>query len=120
MPTQEKRHFQRITMDGQIVLSCADAQWDSQLLDISFKGALLSTPTGWTGEQNHECEMQLILTDGVTINMVGTIVHQTNEALGFRCDHIDLESISHLKRLVKLNLGDEDLLERELAELSRT
>ena len=33
-------------------------------------------------------------------------------------DHIDLESISHLRRLVELNLGDSSLLERELAALS--
>jgi len=31
--------------------------------------------------------------------------------------HIDLDSISHLRRLVELNLGDEALLERELAAL---
>lgn len=37
--------------------------------------------------------------------------------LGFECQHIDLDSISHLRRLVELNLGDEELLERELALL---
>jgi hypothetical protein len=40
-----------------------------------------------------------------------------DDLLGFVCRHIDLESISHLRRLVELNLGDESLLERELAAL---
>jgi hypothetical protein len=39
------------------------------------------------------------------------------QSLGFVCRHIDLDSISHLRRLVELNLGDEQLLERELAAL---
>ena len=39
--------------------------------------------------------------------------------LGFVCRHIDLDSISHLRRLVELNLGDESLLERELAALGQ-
>lgn len=51
--------------------------------------------------------------------MDGTVVHCEDGHLGFRCDHIDLDSISHLKRLVELNLSDEALLERELSELSQ-
>jgi hypothetical protein len=39
------------------------------------------------------------------------------ELLGFVCQYIDLDSISHLRRLVELNLGDGSLLERELAAL---
>ncbi len=35
----------------------------------------------------------------------------------FRCEHIDIDSITHLKRLIELNLGDEALLHRELAHL---
>ena len=31
--------------------------------------------------------------------------------------HIDLDSISHLRRFVELNLGDEQELERELGAL---
>ena len=42
---------------------------------------------------------------------------QDGELIGFVCRHIDVDSISHLRRLVELNLGDEALLERELAAL---
>ena len=37
--------------------------------------------------------------------------------LGLFCHHIDIDSITHLRRLIELNLGDETLLQRELAEL---
>jgi len=37
--------------------------------------------------------------------------------IGFRWDRIDLDSFAQLKRLVELNLGDPDLLNRELSAL---
>jgi hypothetical protein len=45
------------------------------------------------------------------------IAHQQNDELGVRCVDIDLDSITHLRRLVELNLGETELLERELSAL---
>jgi len=118
---QQKRHFQRIAMDAPAELSCGDQQWSCQLLDISLKGALLTTPTNWAGEtQLDRCSLEVQLDNNTTLSMQGAIVHGGNGNLGLRCDHIDIDSISHLKRLVELNLGDEGLLKRELAELSHS
>jgi hypothetical protein len=49
--------------------------------------------------------------------MQGELVHREGHQVGLRCREIDIESIAHLRRLVELNLGDEDLLERELSAL---
>jgi len=122
MPTENKRenrrHFTRIPMDNEVTLACGAQQWKSQLLDISLKGALLASAED-VGEIP-ECSGRLVFllneTD-VTIMMVGHIVHHEDGQLGFRCDNIDLDSITHLKRMVELNLGDESLLGRELGEL---
>jgi hypothetical protein len=46
-----------------------------------------------------------------------TVAHCESEHVGFHCDHIDIDSITHLRRLVELNLGDPELLERELSAL---
>ncbi len=117
---KEKRHFKRIPMDGPVELACTDRQWQSRLLDISLKGALLVTPVNWEAVSAAECELSFKLDAAVAITMHGAIVHTGNDHLGFRCDHIGLESISHLKRLIELNLGDEALLERELSELTHS
>jgi hypothetical protein len=37
--------------------------------------------------------------------------------MGLQTEHIDLDSISHLRRLIELNVGDADILNRELGEL---
>jgi len=52
-----------------------------------------------------------------TIKMSGNVAHREGVQVGFRCVEIDIDSIAHLRRLVELNLGDEDLLERELSAL---
>lgn len=116
---KERRHFTRIPIDSRAQLSCNDQTWDSKLLDISLKGALLERPGGYEGTLGERCTLQMLLEpQDVTITMEGSVVHLEAQHIGFRCDHIDLESISHLKRLVELNLGDEAALERELTELA--
>jgi hypothetical protein len=115
----ERRHFTRIPMDGRVTLSCDGREWQTQMLDISLKGALLQRPAGYEGRSGDSCSVTLQLeAQGVTIAMQGSVAHCEQEHLGFHCEHIDLDSISHLKRLVELNLGDEALLERELTELA--
>ncbi|MCW8917763.1 MAG: PilZ domain-containing protein [Gammaproteobacteria bacterium] len=117
-PTHNRRHFTRIPMDCAVTLACGAQQWQSQLHDISLKGALLAAPENFVECPPCSCRLMLALnaTD-TTIMMVGHIVHHEEGQLGFRCDNIDLDSITHLKRMVELNLGDEGLLERELGEL---
>lgn len=45
------------------------------------------------------------------------LTHEAKGQLGFVCTNIDLDSIKHLRRLIELNLGDQEELERELGAL---
>lgn len=114
----EKRHFSRIPIEGKATLECGDRKWISRLLDVSLKGALVARPDGWTLMLGDRCHLQLSLPDSdVSIVMEAAVAHENERLVGFRCEQIDLASISHLRRLIELNLGDEALLERELGEL---
>lgn len=116
--TDNRRHFTRIPMDNEVTLACGAQQWRSKLLDISLKGALLAAPEGFVECPHCSCRLMLLLNDtDATVMMVGKLVHHENHHIGFRCDSIDLDSITHLKRIVELNLGSVGLLERELGEL---
>lgn len=42
---------------------------------------------------------------------------QNERILHLKIDHIDIESIGHLRRLVELNVGSDELLHRELEHL---
>ena len=54
---------------------------------------------------------------GEHISMEGKVIHQDGQHIGIECERIDVESMINLRRLVELNMGDENLLERELAEM---
>lgn len=115
----DKRHFSRITLDGRAVL--VDEQghrWESSLADISLRGALIALPDGWSGKRDDPIQLELLPDDSDSlIIMRGCVAHVSGSQLGVHCESIDLDSVSHLRRLIELNLGDESLLQRELAEL---
>ena len=117
--TEEHRKFSRIPFDTNIHLVSAEGSWDCKLLDISLKGMLAAMPTNWHSKIGaHYLAEMLTDNDEATIRMEVSVKHIEANHAGFRCEHIDLDSISHLRRLVELNLGDPDILERELSELS--
>jgi len=116
--TLEKRHFHRIAFDAGCELHCDEAVWLSEVLDISLKGVLVKRPANWDVSLNEPCEVVVLLDDQETgIVMAVELRHIETHRLGFKCQYIDLESASHLKRLVELNLGDPALLDREFAHL---
>jgi len=92
--------------------------WPSEVLDISLRGVLVKRPQDWNVPLNEPCEVVILLDDQETgIVMAVELRHIEPHRLGFRCQYIDLESASHLKRLIALNLGDQVLLDREFAHL---
>lgn len=117
----ESRHFSRITFRAEVQLQIhlIDEMQIASLLDISLKGALVKTENTIDKALNgRSCNMMLTLgRDGENITMQGKVVHQAGSLIGIDCLHIDLDSITNLRRLIALNTGDEILLERELSEM---
>ncbi|WP_295518150.1 PilZ domain-containing protein [uncultured Pseudomonas sp.] len=115
--TNERRRFTRFTFDAPAQLHQGERQWAAPVDDISLKGVLLSRPTGWEAQASAAYQLSIALNDETQVSMDVELVRETAGQLAFTCRQIDLDSISHLRRLVELNLGDETLLERELAAL---
>ncbi|MDX1757242.1 MAG: PilZ domain-containing protein [Marinobacter sp.] len=117
-PTHEKRRFHRILFDAPCDVHWQDQVWRTNVLDISLRGLLLEMPDGWDVPLNDPCEVVVHLDDRQTgIVMAVQLSHVEGDRLGFKCQYIDLDSATHLRRLVELNLGDQALLERELGHL---
>jgi hypothetical protein len=53
------------------------------------------------------------------VEMHVAVVHEVNDEVGLQCNAIDIDSVTHLRRLVELNLGDESQLHKEISQLSR-
>ncbi len=113
----ERRVFSRIAFSTEITLTQGDQQWTAALIDLSLKGLLIATPDNWSANTSQLIEAAIPLDAATSISMSLNWRHTEGGQSGFECDHIDIDSIIHLRRLVELNLGDENLLERELASL---
>lgn len=116
-PDQESRRFRRFPIDGMVKIYSAQAVWQVPLVDISLKGLLVGRPADWSGEQGQRFSADVRLEGGVVISMALTTIHLRADQIGFRCERIDMDSFSRLRRLVELNLGAPDLLSRELEAL---
>lgn len=115
--THERRRFSRIDFDARVELVQDAKNWQAQLLDISLKGLLLAKLGPFHLQPTLPVSVKIILSDQTSIAMSANVVHQTLEQLHLACSSIDLESMSHLRRLIELNIGDANAAERELSEL---
>ena len=116
---KERRHFTRILFSTQVQLFSKDLVWTASLIDLSFKGALITKPDNWLAGQATELKMTFQLPQSdITIVMDTQVVHEEAEQLGLKCLQIDIESVTHLKRLIELNLGNDSLLHREFEHLA--
>ncbi len=116
---QDLRRFHRIFHSVQGILSLNENKtWPCQVRDISLHGCLLhftgTAPEDWEADYR----LDIPLTEEVHVRMVLAVAHAHGDEVGFVCQHIDLDSITHLRRLVELNLGDSQLLERDILALT--
>jgi len=119
--TDEKRRFSRIPFDAKVLLSRDGREWRTTMLDISLNGLLLRKPEEWEWDavsgQDYNVEI-LFAEAGPVISAEVTVAHVQGSRIGLQVKNIDVDSVSHLRRLVELNLGDEELLNRELEVLN--
>ena len=116
----ERRQFSRIPFDAHAHLNDKQGHLhlNCNVLDISLKGLLVEKPDHWIGEIGAAYDLDVILGDAdIVIKMASTVAHIDDQRIGFQCRQLDLDSMSHLKRLISLNLRDDWLLQRELSAL---
>lgn len=116
----EKRRFTRIPFEASVHLHSRKGDWYGKLRDISLKGVLITRPHGWASKPGEQFILEVNAPGNVfDINMDVEVAHIEDDEIGFKCNRIDLDSMSQLRRLVELNLGDEQLLQRELSLLGK-
>ena len=116
---EERRRFTRILFSNPATLMTASGDYNCQVLDLSLKGALITLPLGYVPLQGEAANLKFHLPDSdVLISMEVEVRHVESEYLGLHCNQIDLESVTHLKRLIELNVGDDAVLHREIEQLA--
>ncbi len=113
----ERRRFQRIDFDAPAELHQGLKRWPAKLLDLSLKGLLIERPADWDADLTQDFDAIIHLGEDARVQMQVELRHEEANRLGFICLYIDLDSLSHLHRLVELNVADSTEMMRELREL---
>lgn len=116
--SDERRQFHRVPFVTIASVHNSELNAPVELLDLSLKGALFRVLGSSELAAGTELKLHIILSNDIYIEMLGCIVRQDSDFDGFECTSIDLDSARHLIRLVELNLGDPDLMERDLSALN--
>lgn len=122
--SNDKRQFSRIPFNGSARLQL-DPEGDSQqirivdvaLIDVSLKGALIECPAGISLTSGARGSLTLKLGLEEEIFMEIELARVQGQVAGLKVQGIDLDSITHLRRLISINLGDASLLDRDMAAL---
>lgn len=114
----ERRHYSRIAFASPAQLVLGTQALAVQVLDLSLKGALLRLPADAELPLGVAAALCVPLDEIANeIRMQATVAHVEGARAGLLCHSIDIDSVTHLRRLVELNLGNADLLQRELSAL---
>ena len=118
MSMEDRRRFERVLFETPAKLIDINGEWPTKVIDLSLKGALVESPVQFECSLGDTCILEIALGTTIVISMGCSIVYQRNNNMGLSCNNVDLESISHLKRIVSLNSNNSlDLLERDLSNL---
>ncbi len=115
--SNDQRRFQRVPFQASVLLEQDGRMHEVQLLDLSLKGLLIDAPPSLTLDVAKGLRATVKL-EGAKIVMDVSLSHRQATHFGFKCEMIDVDSISHLRRLIELNTHDPHSAERELSELA--
>ncbi len=115
----DRRRFKRVFFESFARISDDNVSWPTQVMDLSLKGALVKQPEGYVSKPDHSIVLEIVLMPETSIFMECRVVYASGVTMGLECNHIDLESMTHLKRLIELNSDESEfILSRDLRNLS--
>lgn len=116
--TDERRRFTRINFDANAEIDFDGQCYAVHLHDLSLKGALIHSDLALPCSLGDSLVLYVHLADNsISLKFPCTMSHTEDHNIGLKFGVIDLDTLTHLRRLVELNIGDSLLLERELEHL---
>ncbi|MGR3301975.1 MAG: PilZ domain-containing protein [Candidatus Scalindua sp.] len=111
----EKRYFSRINFTARTQIEFNDNVYEGELLDLSLKGALLGLKDQVPLKLNDRCVIKISLhSSDIKLVFDAELTHIHKNNLGFKFLGEDVETMTHLRNLLSLNVGDYDKITDEL------
>ena len=111
----EKRYFSRINFKAYSQIEFKDKMYEGELLDLSMRGALLNFKEEIPLQMNNSCTLIIHLhSSDIKLIFEAELVHIHENNFGFKFISEDVGTITHLRNLLSLNVGDYDKITEEL------
>ena len=117
---ENRRNFTRVLFSIEAQLTVEDKTYPVSIHDISLNGALITEVKSEQSLKSKLGSLSFFLSENdPAVTMHITVVHEKDDETGLQCNAIDIDSVTQLRRLIELNLGDSEQLNKELSQLSR-
>lgn len=109
------RHFRRIPFEAEVTLKIEQEVCTGQLLDVALKGAMVGTGAPLPFAIGTKCSLSIALPGTpISLDFLAELIHKEEQCYGFRFISENLETLTHLRKLIELNTGDAEATRSEL------
>ena len=116
---ENRRQFTRILFSTKATLTVEEQIYPVSIHDISLNGALVTMPGADESLKRKFGELTFEFDQDEQVTMYIAVVHIQDNDIGLQVNAIDIDSISILRRMIELNLGDQEQLHKELSQLTK-
>lgn len=110
------RRFRRVHFETEVTLNVGHEVWSGELLEVAMKGAMVSTSAPLPLTPGTNCSLCISLPGtSISLNFQAVLIHAEGSHYGFRFISEDLETLTHLRKLIELNTGDAEATRSELS-----
>lgn len=111
---EEQRNYQRIPFQTEAVISIGETVQQSELVDLALQGALFKSSENLNLSIGGQCQITIDLpSSDLSLEFTGELIHQRGHFYGFLFVSEDAVTMGHLRRLLELNLGNGDEVDKE-------
>ena len=116
-----RRQYIRILFSIKATLPVEEHDYTVSIQHLSLNGTLATKPESERSLKGNLGTLPFHLNDNKSfVEIHIAVVHDSEDEIWLQCNAIDIESVTHLRRLVELNLGDDEQLNKELSQLRRS
>lgn len=110
------RHFRRIPFEAQVTLHAGANTWTGELLDVAMKGAMVGMEAPLPDALGTEFTLGIALPGTpISLEFQAELIHCEEMRYGFKFISENLETLTHLRKLIELNTGDAETTRSELS-----
>lgn len=110
----EQRIYRRVSFHTEAELNISNAPYQCELIDLALQGALFKVEQELPLAIGQACKITIALPSSeLTLEFTGELIHQRGNFYGFIFIAEDAVTMGHLRRLLELNIGDGEEVDRE-------